>query len=241
MMKLNAKQLRVSEPTEEELSKVKRRDIYIVCDNILDTYNIGSIFRLADAAGVKRIYLCGDSETPPNIKIQRSAVGTDKWVEWEYSASASEAIERLRRQFSTYLASSGQANSNNNSSVIATRQQAGKQSKKKILEPFGFAHGEQVQDDDEKIATGSSSPRNDGEIRIIAIEQGQGSVDYRTIEYSQPLALVVGHETTGVSEDTLRVCDAMVEIPMYGVNVSLNVMVSLAIVLFKSIEDIAED
>lgn len=39
-MKLNAKQLR----------KVtgKKNDIYIVLDNVLDTYNIGSIFRLAD-------------------------------------------------------------------------------------------------------------------------------------------------------------------------------------------------
>lgn len=175
-MKLNSKQLRVSEPTEKDIKKIKRREIYLILDNILDTYNIGSIFRLADAAGVKGIYLCGDSETPPNIKIQRAAVGTEKWIPWEYRASAVEAIEEVRSQ----------------------------------------------------------SQR--GKCKVIAVEQAKGSVDYREIEYKEPLALVVGHETTGVSKETLKMCDAVAEIPMYGVNVSLNVMVSLAIVLFKAIE-----
>lgn len=173
-MKLNAKQLRVSKPNEKELRKISRREIYIICDNILDTYNIGSIFRLADAVGVKKVYLCGDSEVPPNIKIHRAAVGTDKWISWEYKASAVEAIKEIR---------------------------------------------------DQRLET-----------RIVAVEQSPKSVDYRKIEYKEPLALVVGHETTGVSRETLKVCDQLVEIPMYGINVSLNVMVSLAIVLFKSIE-----
>lgn len=173
-MKLNSKQLRVSEPTEADLKKIKRREIYIVCDNILDTYNIGSIFRLADAAGAKCIYLCGECETPPNIKIARAAVGCEKWVPWEYEASAVEAIKEIRDQ----------------------------------------------------------RP----ETRIIAVEQVKGSVDYREVEYTEPLVLVVGHETTGVSEEALKACDTIVEIPMYGVNISINVMTSLAIVLFKAIE-----
>jgi len=36
--------------------KVKKQEIYIVLDNVLDTYNIGSIFRLADAVAAKKIY-----------------------------------------------------------------------------------------------------------------------------------------------------------------------------------------
>lgn len=173
-MKLNSKQLRVSEPTEEDLKKIKRRKIYLILDNILDTYNIGSIFRLADAVGVKRIYLCGECETPPNIKILRAAVGTDKWVEWQYASTAKEAISDLRFKIK--------------------------------------------------------------DLRIIAIEQSKKSVDYRKIEYKEPMVFVVGHETTGISEEALKACDVVAEIPMYGVNKSLNVMVSLAIVLFKSIE-----
>src|SRR3990167_3518186 len=99
-MKLDAKALRVSEPTGADLQKIMRRNIYIVCDNILDTYNIGSIFRLADAVGVKKIYLCGQTETPPNSRISKSAVGTDKWVPWEYSASAEAAISNIKNKIS---------------------------------------------------------------------------------------------------------------------------------------------
>src|SRR3989338_11221897 len=100
MLKLGAKELRTSEPLMADIKKIKRRDIYIICDNILDTYNIGSIFRLADAVGVKKIYLCGATETPPNSRISKSSVGTDKWVNWEYAASAAEAIQEIRKRHS---------------------------------------------------------------------------------------------------------------------------------------------
>ncbi|MEK7154867.1 MAG: TrmH family RNA methyltransferase, partial [Patescibacteria group bacterium] len=95
-MRLNAKQLRVTKPTEEELSKIERKPIYIVLDNVLDTYNIGSIFRLADATAAKEIILCGGSETPPSSRIHKAAVGTEEWVPWRYVAKASEEIKRLR-------------------------------------------------------------------------------------------------------------------------------------------------
>ena len=96
-MKLAAKELRVSQPTRSDLVKIKRREIYIICDNVLDTYNIGSIFRLADAVAAKCIYLCGQSETPPNSRIAKASIGTDKWVPWQYASTAVEAIENLRK------------------------------------------------------------------------------------------------------------------------------------------------
>ena len=180
-MKLGAKELRASRPTRTDLAKIKRRDIYIICDNILDTYNIGSIFRLADAGGAKKIYLCAKTETPPNSRISKSSVGTDKWVPWQYIASAKTAISNLK-----FLISN---------------------------------------------------------VRVIAVEQSPKAVDYRKVNYKQsfssnkePVAFVVGHETSGVSKEALKLCDQIVEIPMYGVNRSLNVMVSLAIVLYKAVE-----
>lgn len=172
-MKLNAEQLRKSEPSESDLKKIKRRQIYIICDNILDTYNIGAIFRLADAVAASGVYLCGKSETPPYHRIAKAAVGTEKWVPWQYFKSTQESIKQLRHD------------------------QPG--------------------------------------VKIVAIEQGKGSVDFKKASYSEPVAFVVGHETIGVSPKVLKMCDEIVEIPMYGVNISLNVMVSLAIVLFNKI------
>ena len=90
-MKLGAKELRVSEPSEADLARIKRREIYIICDNVLDTYNIGSIFRLSDAVAAKCVYLCGQSETPPNSRISKASVGTAKSLPWQYASTAAEA------------------------------------------------------------------------------------------------------------------------------------------------------
>lgn len=177
-MKLNAKKLRESEPSKRQLAKIKRREIYIVLDNIMDTYNIGSIFRLADAVAAKKIYICGQSAVPPYHRISKAAVGTDKWVPWQHFASAKAAISNLKSQISN--------------------------------------------------------------IKVIAIEQYKNSIDYRKADLSEPVAFVVGHETTGVSKEALELADQIVELPMYGVNKSLNVMVSLAIVLYWSLNR-AED
>jgi tRNA G18 (ribose-2'-O)-methylase SpoU len=70
------------------------------------------------------------------------------------------------------------------------------------------------------------------------VEQDTKSVQYDKVDYTFPVALVVGHETHGVSKSALQLCDNIAEIPMWGVNVSLNVVVSLGIVLFKVMEKI---
>lgn len=96
MDKLNAKQLRKSEPTKEELKAIKRNPIYLILDRITDTYNIGSLFRLADAVGVKKMYLCGDMEYPPSTRIHRAAVGTEAWVPWKKESSTLNLVKKLK-------------------------------------------------------------------------------------------------------------------------------------------------
>lgn len=98
MKKFDAKKLRKSEPTPEELKKVKRNPIYLVIDEVLDTYNVGSMFRLADAVAMERVYLCGEMEYPPSIKIHRAAVGTQKWVPWEKAKSTLETVRKLKKK-----------------------------------------------------------------------------------------------------------------------------------------------
>lgn len=172
---LNAKQLRKgSSNFKFQISKLKRNEIYIVLDNVLDTYNIGSIFRLADAVAAKKIYLCGQSETPPNPRIKKASINTTEVVDWSYKSTALEAIYEL-----------GTKNS---------------------------------------------------KLQIVAIEQTARSIPYDKFEYKLPICLVVGHETDGVSKEALNLANGIVELPMYGVNKSLNVMVSLGIVLYEVIK-----
>lgn len=174
-MKLNSKQLRDLNDSEAKTSLVdhKRQPIYFIIENVYDTYNVGGLFRLADALNIEKIYLCGETEIPPNHKIVKASIGTYKIVPWEYRSSAAEAIRDLR-----------------------------------------------------------STTRD---LRVLAIEQAKGSIDYRKAEYSLPIALIVGNETSGVTEETIKLCDQIVEIPMWGINTSLNVIVSAAIVGYYAV------
>lgn len=170
--KLNADQLRKWEETGEK-PDIPKQDIYIILDNVLDTYNIGSVFRIADAVGAKKLYLCGGTETPPNHRIKKASINTTDWVEWKYCETTVEAIRDLRSSIS--------------------------------------------------------------DIQIVAVEQDEKSVAYDKFEYKLPVALIVGHESDGVSKEVTDLCDGVVELPMFGVNISLNVMVTLGIVLYQVI------
>ncbi|MFC1625733.1 TrmH family RNA methyltransferase [Patescibacteria group bacterium] len=97
-MKLNAKQLRKTKPSQTDLKDIKRNPIYFVLDEIYDTYNIGSIFRLADAVTAKKVYLCGDMEYPPSSRIHKAAVGTEEWVPWEKTDSTFETVKDLKNK-----------------------------------------------------------------------------------------------------------------------------------------------
>lgn len=98
-MKLNARELREADPAEikEKTKAIKRRPLFFILENIYDTYNVGGLFRLADALNAEKIFLCGQTETPPNHKIKKASIGTDKIVDWEYCKTASEAITEVKK------------------------------------------------------------------------------------------------------------------------------------------------
>lgn len=56
----------------------------LILDDIRSMNNIGSVFRTADAFRVEKIYLCGITATPPHREIQKTALGADETVSWEY-------------------------------------------------------------------------------------------------------------------------------------------------------------
>lgn len=70
-------------------------------------------------------------------------------------------------------------------------------------------------------------------VQVIALEQTPDSVDFRTFCYRWPVAVILGHEVTGVRPETLCLCDGVVHIPMLGTKVSLNVSVATGIMLYE--------
>lgn len=174
MDRLKPEILRNTERDDEKFKKIKRNPIYIIVDNVMDTYNVGAIFRLADAVAAEKVYLCGETETPPNTRIKKASINTTEWVPWEYAEDTVSAIKNLKLNIKN--------------------------------------------------------------LHVVAIEQDSRSIPFQEAEYKFPIALVVGHETHGVSKEVLDMADQIVELPMYGVNTSLNVMVSLGIVLYQVIK-----
>ncbi len=68
--------------------------------------------------------------------------------------------------------------------------------------------------------------------RVIAIEQTTTSIPLNDFKPDGPVAIVFGHEIHGVSPEVLALCEAAIEIPQFGTKHSLNVAVSIGIVLW---------
>ena len=69
---------------------------------------------------------------------------------------------------------------------------------------------------------------------MVAAHLGDVAVDYRSVDYTQPVALVLGTELFGVSDEALEHIDHQISIPMRGVTQSLNVSVACAVVLYEA-------
>ncbi|OGI21848.1 MAG: hypothetical protein A2808_02800 [Candidatus Moranbacteria bacterium RIFCSPHIGHO2_01_FULL_55_24] len=76
---------------------------------------------------------------------------------------------------------------------------------------------------------------------LVALEQSEGSVDYRTALPAEKIALLVGNEVEGVPQEALRTCDMILEIPMRGNKNSLNVSVAAGIALYQITGTIGDD
>ncbi|MCI2429559.1 TrmH family RNA methyltransferase [Candidatus Acetothermia bacterium] len=72
--------------------------------------------------------------------------------------------------------------------------------------------------------------------KAIAIEQHSQSISYVALRESPPVALIVGHETHGISAGVLECADLIVELPMLGVTRSLTVAAAAAVIAYKLLE-----
>lgn len=75
----------------------------VILDNLRSVYNVGSIFRTANAVGIEKIILCGTTPTPLDKKgIRRKdfakvALGAEDTIEWEYKEDTRSAIQELKK------------------------------------------------------------------------------------------------------------------------------------------------
>ena len=82
----------------EEFKEADKLPLIVVLDDVRSLYNVGSVFRSADAFRVEAVYLCGITATPPNAEIHKTALGGEESVDWRYFERTEDAVEELHRQ-----------------------------------------------------------------------------------------------------------------------------------------------
>jgi len=79
-----------------EAAARRRPPIYALLDDVRSVWNVGSMFRTADAAGLGGLYLCGLTATPPRADMEKTALGATVSVPWDYWPRAEAAVAALR-------------------------------------------------------------------------------------------------------------------------------------------------
>jgi 23S rRNA (guanosine2251-2'-O)-methyltransferase len=89
-------------------------------DNIRSTYNVGSIFRAADGAGIRHLHLCGITALPSHRQVGKTALGAEHSVPWTYHPNAVDAAEELRHAGAALWALERTRNSRSLFDTVAT-------------------------------------------------------------------------------------------------------------------------
>ena len=144
--------------------------ITLVCDNVTNAPNIGSLFRIADAFGIEKIIFCG-THIPIGKKMTKTSRATEKVVSFEVNESISEVVSALKNQY----------------------------------------------------------------YKIISLEITHSSLPIHTFSVSneKPIALIVGDENFGISEEILTLSDTVIHIDMFGLNSSMNIVQATNIALYE--------
>ncbi len=82
---------------------MERFNKILILDNLRSVYNVGAIFRTADAVGIERVILVGETPTPidkygrPRKDFAKTALGAEQTIPWFYSKKILPVIKQLKQ------------------------------------------------------------------------------------------------------------------------------------------------
>jgi tRNA G18 (ribose-2'-O)-methylase SpoU len=91
-------------PSQAPKLATRGRSFGVLVDNVRSVFNVGSIFRTADGAGLSPLYLCGISPTPQHPRMNKTALGAESRVAWSHHRSALSQARALREAGATLWA-----------------------------------------------------------------------------------------------------------------------------------------
>ncbi len=85
-----------AELSPEERPALVRNPVHVMLDNLRSAFNVGSIFRTADAGAVAHLHLCGMTAHPPHKKLEKTALGAFDYVPWTYYERNRDCLDALK-------------------------------------------------------------------------------------------------------------------------------------------------
>jgi 23S rRNA (guanosine2251-2'-O)-methyltransferase len=82
----------------EPLPELARNQVHVVLENIRSAYNVGAVFRTADATALVQVHLCGYTAYPPSTKLTKTALGATDYVPWRHYPEPRDALAWLRER-----------------------------------------------------------------------------------------------------------------------------------------------
>lgn len=75
----------------------RMKKVSLLLHNVRSMHNVGAVFRCADAFGVQKIVLSGFTPVPPRPEITKTAIGAEKYVDWEEVPDPVEHLRSLKK------------------------------------------------------------------------------------------------------------------------------------------------
>jgi tRNA G18 (ribose-2'-O)-methylase SpoU len=82
----------------EQFRQAEKIPVIAVLENVRSAYNVGSVFRTADAFLISEVILTGYTAHPPHKEIRKTALGAEETVTWKHFREMKDAIQYLRSE-----------------------------------------------------------------------------------------------------------------------------------------------
>ena len=218
----------------EEFRASEKMPLIVVLDDVRSMYNVGSVFRTADAFRVEAIYLCGITAQPPHPEIHKTALGAEDTVAWQHFPTALDAVNTLKQQGYTVFSieqcegstllnelgtfSSTESIRNEELGVHNNPKPSTLNPKPSTLNPKPSTLNSQLSTLNPKLSALNS--------KLSALNSKLSTVNSK-------YALILGNEVKGVHQEVVDASDGCIEIPQFGTKHSLNVSTTAGIVIWE--------
>ena len=197
----------------EEFRASEKMPLIVVLDDVRSMYNVGSVFRTADAFRVEAIYLCGITAQPLHPEIHKTALGAEDTVAWQHFPTALDAVNTLKQQGYT---------------VFSIEQCEGST----LLNELGtFSSTESMRS--EELGVHNNPKPSTLNSQPSTVNCQLSTVNRQLSTVNSKYTLILGNEVKGVHQEVVDASDGCIEIPQFGTKHSLNVSTTAGIVIWE--------